>query len=218
MSAPKPAQPPAPIVLEGRYVRLEPINARHADDLYAAASAPGAEARFAYLFSPPPTDAADMAARVAESVGQQDPMTFTVVDVASGRAGGQQSLMRITPAHGVIEIGSIMWGPGVARTRLATEALYLTARHVFEDLGYRRFEWKCNNRNEPSKRAAQRFGFVFEGVFRQHMIVKGESRDTAWFAMLDGDWPRLRAAYERWLDPANFDAAGAQRAKLEAAG
>jgi RimJ/RimL family protein N-acetyltransferase len=114
----------------------------------------------------------------------------------------------------VIEVGGIYWGPGIARSRVTTEALYLHARYIFDDLGYRRFEWKCNDRNEPSKRAAERFGFTFEGVFRQHMIVKGESRDTAWFAMLDGDWPRLKAGYERWLDPANFDADGTQKSKL----
>ena len=214
MSAPRPARRPERIVLDGRYTRLEPIGPEHAADLYVAASAPGAEARFAYLFSHPPADAAEMRARVVESAALSDPLTFAVVDRATGRACGQQSLMRIVPEHGVIEIGSIMWGPDMARTRLATEALYLSARHVFDDLGYRRFEWKCNNRNEPSKRAAQRFGFVFEGVFRQHMIIKGENRDTAWFAMLDGDWPRLRAEFERWLDPANFDQEGRQRSKL----
>jgi RimJ/RimL family protein N-acetyltransferase len=124
--------------------------------------------------------------------------------------------MRITPEHGVIEIGNILWGAPIARTRVATEALYLAAKYVFEDLGYRRFEWKCNDLNAPSKRAARRFGFTFEGVFRQHMWVKGANRDTAWFAMLDREWPRIRAAYERWLDPANFDAAGRQRAALDA--
>ena len=122
--------------------------------------------------------------------------------------------MRIVPEHGVIEIGNVYWGRGIARTRLATEALYLFARYVFDELGYRRFEWKCNDRNEPSKAAALRFGFEFEGVFRQHMIVKGESRDTAWFAMLDGDWPALKAEYERWLAPDNFDEAGNQKSRL----
>jgi RimJ/RimL family protein N-acetyltransferase len=122
--------------------------------------------------------------------------------------------MRIVPEHGVIEIGAIYWGPRMARTRLATEALFLHARYIFEELGYRRFEWKCNDRNAPSKKAAERFGFAFEGIFRQHMIQKGENRDTAWFAMLDGDWPRLRAEYERWLEPANFDADGAQKTPL----
>ena len=137
-----------------------------------------------------------------------------MVDRVSGRAGGRQSLMRIVPEHGVIEIGGVYWGPGVARTRLATEAVYLFARHVFEDLGYRRFEWKCNDRNAPSKRAAERFGFTFEGVFRQHMIQKGENRDTAWFAMLDTEWPARKAGLERWLDEGNFHAGGQQRTPL----
>jgi RimJ/RimL family protein N-acetyltransferase len=114
----------------------------------------------------------------------------------------------------VIEIGAIYWGPQMARTRRATEALYLFARYIFDDLGYRRFEWKCNDRNAPSKRAATRFGFTYEGTFRQHMIQKGENRDTAWFSMLDGEWPAIRAEYERWLDPANFDADGVQRTAL----
>ena len=122
--------------------------------------------------------------------------------------------MRIVPEHGVIEVGSIMWGPDIARTRRATEALFLFARHVFDDLGYRRFEWKCNARNAPSRRAAERFGFTYEGTFRQHMIVKGDNRDTAWFAMLDGDWPRLQAGYQRWLAPENFDDDGRQRGQL----
>ena len=134
--------------------------------------------------------------------------------VATGRAGGWQQLMRIVPEHRVIEVGYVYWGPTIARTRLATEAIYLTARHVFETLGYRRFEWKCNALNQASRRAALRFGFVFEGIFRQHMIARGQNRDTAWFAMLDGDWPRLKAEYERWLEPENFDAAGGQRTKL----
>ncbi|HEV7277727.1 MAG TPA: GNAT family protein [Devosiaceae bacterium] len=212
--APQPARPPARIGLEGRYVRLEPLAEHHIEDLFAASSVADAEQRFRYLFEGPPADLAAMADWVRRQLALEDPMFFSVLDRASGRCLGRQALMRIVPAHGVIEIGSIYWGPGISRTRLATEALYLFARHVFEDLGYRRFEWKCNARNEPSKRAAERFGFVYEGTFRQHMIVRGESRDTAWFAMLDGDWPRLRAGYERWLAPENFDAAGQQRERL----
>lgn len=122
--------------------------------------------------------------------------------------------MRIDPAHGVIEIGHILWGPAIAGTSVATEALYLSASYMFDTLGYRRFEWKCNNHNEPSKRAAQRFGFTFEGIFRQHMVVKGQNRDTAWFAMTDQDWPRLKAGYEAWLRPENFDADMRQKSKL----
>jgi RimJ/RimL family protein N-acetyltransferase len=122
--------------------------------------------------------------------------------------------MRITPEHGVIEVGGILWGPAIARTRVATEALLLHARYAFDTLGYRRFEWKCNVRNEPSMRAARRFGFAFEGIFRQHMVIKGENRDTAWFAMVDADWPRIRSGFERWLAPENFDREGRQKARL----
>lgn len=214
MSTPRPAQPPKRLVLDGLYTRLEPLGPAHADDLFAAASVPDAAQRYAYLPSYPPESVEAVQAWITGQQGLADPIVFAVVDKASGRAGGWQQLMRIEPAHGVIEIGYVYWGPAVAKTRLATETLYLLARHVFEDLGYRRFEWKCNNANEPSKAAARRFGFQFEGVFRQHMIVKGQSRDTAWFAMLDGDWPKLKAGYERWLKPENFDANGTQRTKL----
>jgi RimJ/RimL family protein N-acetyltransferase len=215
MSAPHPAHGlPFRTALEGRYTRLEPIGPQHVADLYRAASAPGAEQRFAYLFSHPPASEDDLAQWVAAAAAKDDPLLFAVIDRDSGRTGGYQALMRIVPEHGVIEIGSIMWGPEIARTRRATEALFLFARHAFDDLGYRRFEWKCNTLNEPSKRAALRFGFSYEGLFRQHMIIKGENRDTAWFAMLDGDWPRIRAEYERWLDPANFAPDGTQKTRL----
>jgi RimJ/RimL family protein N-acetyltransferase len=144
----------------------------------------------------------------------EDPLCFAVVDSASGRCEGRQSLMRITPEHGVIEVGGILWGPAIARTRVATEALFLHARYAFDMLGYRRFEWKCNARNEPSRRAALRFGFTFEGIFRQHMVVKGQSRDTAWFGIVDADWPRIRQGFERWLAPGNFDHQGKQKIRL----
>ena len=205
---------PQRIALEGRYTRLEPLGPEHAADLWAASSDPGAAERFRYLFSHAPASLVEQQERITRSVAEDDPLAFAVVDRATGRAGGQQSLMRIVPEHGVIEIGAIYWGPGVARTRLATEALYLFARHSFEDLGYRRFEWKCNNANEPSKRAAERFGFTFEGIFRQHMITKGENRDTAWFSMLNGEWPTRKAGFLRWLDEANFDAEGNQKTPL----
>jgi RimJ/RimL family protein N-acetyltransferase len=124
-------------------------------------------------------------------------------------------LMRIDAANGVIEIGNIYWGPLVSRKPAATEALFLFASYIFDRLGYRRFEWKCNNRNEPSKRAAERFGFTHEGVFRQHMVVKGENRDTAWYAMIDKDWPAIRAGFEAWLSPENFSGEGQQKRRLE---
>lgn len=217
MSTPQPARGlPERIAFEGRYVRLEPLAQSHAADLFAAADVPDAVERFRYLPSDPPATLAGMQDWIARAARPEDPILFALVDTATGRAGGWQQFMRIVPEHGVIELGYIYWGPDVARTRLATEALYLAARHVFDDLGYRRFEWKCNAANAPSRRAAERFGFVYEGTFRQHMIVRGENRDTAWFAMLDGDWQRLKAEYERWLDPANFAPDGTQKSRLQA--
>lgn len=211
-----PCARPGREVLEGRYARLEPLAARHGEGLYRASSGDGAMARFAYLSEEPPADPGQLQAWIARTAASADPLFHAVVDRASGEAGGRQAFMRITPEHGVIEIGHILWGPAIARTRVATEALFLAARHAFDALGYRRLEWKCNDLNEPSKAAARRFGFTFEGVFRQHLWVKGANRDTAWFAIIDREWPPIRAAFERWLQPENFDAAGRQRAPLAA--
>ena len=209
---------PSRVIIDGRYARLEPVDpTQHAVDLFDQSVAPGVEERFRYLFDTPPATLADVQSWLERMSESQDPMFWAVVDKASGRVAGRQAFMRIEPTHGVIEIGSILWGPAIARTRVATEALYLFARHAFEDLGYRRFEWKCDNRNEPSKRAARRFGFDYEGLFRQHMVIKGANRDTAWFAMVDRDWPALKLAYEAWLDPENFDEAGRQKRQLMAA-
>lgn len=206
---------PKRIPLEGRYVRLEPLSVeRHGRDLFASAQEPGADDRFRYLFEETPAEYAALLPWLEKVSASEDPMFFAVVDKATCRAEGRQALMRIDAAHGVIEIGNILWGPAIARTRMATEALYLFAAYAFDTLGYRRFEWKCNNLNEPSKRAAQRFGFTFEGIFRQHMVAKGRNRDTAWFSMLDSEWPALKAGYERWLQPENFDADGRQQMKL----
>jgi RimJ/RimL family protein N-acetyltransferase len=206
---------PERITLEGRYTRIEPLDAaRHGDDLLASARAPGAEDRFRYLFEDAPADRAAFSPWLEKAVSSADPLFFATIDKRTGRAEGRQALMRIDNVHGVIEIGSILWGPAIARSRVTTETLYLFASYVFDTLGYRRFEWKCNNLNEPSKRAAERFGFVYEGIFRQHMVAKGQNRDTAWFAMIDADWPRLEAGYERWLSPENFDEAGQQKTKL----
>ena len=203
---------PSPVVLEGRYARLEPLSPAHAEALFRASSADAG--RFDFLPDPPPGSVGDMQAWIERSLRNAEYLFHAVVDRTSGKAEGRQSLMRIVPEHGVIEIGNILWGPAIARTRVATEAFYLAARYVFDELGYRRFEWKCNDRNEPSKAAALRFGFTFEGVFRQHMWVKGANRDTAWFAIIDRDWPAIRAGFERWLDPSNFDSAGRQNARL----
>ncbi len=202
---------PARATLEGRYVRLEPLDpARHGDALYEAGSGPEAESLFRYLFESPFPTRGQFDAWAERAAAGEDPLFFAVVDRATGRAEGRLALMRIDPAHGVIETGSILFGPRLARTRGATEAIHLQAAYVFDELGYRRFEWKCNALNEPSRRAALRLGFAYEGIFRRHMVVKGENRDTAWFSMTDAEWPRLKAAFEAWLDPANFDGGGRQ--------
>lgn len=211
----KPRAQPERRVLEGRWCRLEPLDpARHGEELFAESMAPGAEARHRYLFEAP-MDRATFQAWLVEKAGSKDPLFFAVIDRRSGKVCGRQTFMRIDTAHGVIEIGSILWGPSIAGTQVATEALYLFAAHAFDDLGYRRFEWKCHNGNAPSKRAAARFGFTYEGLFRQHMVAKGANRDTAWFSMIDGEWPALKAAFQGWLDPDNFDASGVQKRKLE---
>jgi RimJ/RimL family protein N-acetyltransferase len=201
--------------MDGRYARLEPLDpARHGNDLLASARQPGSDDRFRYLFEEAPADLPAFSPWLEKAAASQDPLFFAVIDKATGLAEGRQALMRIDTANGVIEIGNILWGPAIARTRIATEALFLFASHAFDTLGYRRFEWKCNNLNEPSKKAALRFGFTFEGIFRQHMVAKGKNRDTAWFAMIDADWPRLKAGFEAWLRPANFDEDGQQKTRL----
>ena len=180
-------------------------------DLYAAAGDP---AIWRYLPTGPYPDEAPFAALLESYAASEDPLFFTIVDLRDERPAGIASYLRITPEHGVIEIGHIWFGQSLQRTRQATEAIFLLARHVFDDLGYRRLEWKCNARNEASRRAADRFGFTFEGIFRQHMVIKDENRDSAWYSMLDGEWPGIRAGFERWLAPANFDADGRQRQRL----
>lgn len=204
---------PQPVVIDGRYCRLEPLSVEHADTLYAASMSPGVEERFRFLTINSQTRSEFD--QWLEAVSHaSDPLYYAVIDKGSFRCEGRLSLMRIEPSHGVIEVGNILWGPAIARTRVATEAFFLIARYVFDQLGYRRFEWKCDSRNKPSRAAALRFGFAFEGIFSQHMIVKGENRDTAWFAMLDHQWPLLRQRFERWLEPTNFDSTGRQLESL----
>ena len=211
----QPARPPERVVLEGRYARLEPLEpARHRDDLYAASTPPDAAARFRYLGDPPPESLEAFDTWLVKAAVSTDPLFFVVVDRATGRVEGRQTLMRITPAHRCIEIGNVYWGPRIAGTRVATEALYLFAVYVLETLGYRRFEWKCDALNAPSRRAAERFGFTWEGHFRRAVIVRGRTRDTAWFSMIDEEWPVLKAAYQRWLSPDNFDPDGRQKTRL----
>jgi RimJ/RimL family protein N-acetyltransferase len=210
--APKPER----LVLEGAYARLEPLDpVRHARDLFHVAQQEGAEERNRYLVEAVPSDEASFVRWAQSAATSEDALVFAVIDKATARAEGRQSLMRIDPKHGVIEIGSILWGPAIARTQVTTEAFYLTASYIFDTLGYRRFEWKCDNRNVPSKNAATRFGFTFEGLFRNHMVIRGENRDTAWFSIIQPEWPVLWAAATAWLDPSNFDGEGRQVRRLE---
>ena len=210
-----PAPRPGGARLDGRYVNVLPLDARaHGNDLYAAALSADPATHWTYLSFGPWTDRAAFDAWLSPLEKSRDPLPFALIDTASGQALGMASYMRIEPQHRVIEIGSIWYSPRLQRSRMATEAMYLLAKHAFEDLGYRRYEWKCNSFNEPSRLAAQRLGFVYEGLFRQHMISRGRSRDTAWFSILDSEWPACKAAFERWLAPDNFDPAGRQRRSL----
>jgi RimJ/RimL family protein N-acetyltransferase len=201
--------------IEGETVRLEVVDPpRHAEQLFQASA--GADELWAYMAYGPFESQAVFARWLAERAASQDPLFYAVIDRAAGSARGMASYMRIEPEHRVIEIGHIWFAPMLQRTRQATEAIYLLARHAFDDLGYRRLEWKCNALNAASRRAAERFGFTFEGVFRQHMIIKGRNRDTAWFSITDGEWPLVRAGFEAWLSPENFDPENQQRKSLSA--
>ncbi len=200
--------------LEGRFCRLEALNAdRHARDLFDAYAADASGYGWTYLPYGPFDRFDDYREWVITSAAGNDPLFFAIVDRYAERAVGVASYMRIDPANGVIEVGGLNFSPLLQRTPAATEAMYLMMEHAFS-LGYRRYEWKCDALNEPSRRAATRLGFVFEGIFRQAVIYKGRNRDTAWFSIIDTDWPRLREAYHRWLDPANFDAHGSQKVSL----
>ncbi len=199
-----------------RWCRVEPLDAdRHGADLFAAFTAAPDRRSWTYLPRGPFRDRADCDAWVADCAASADPMFHAVVDPAGGRALGVASYLRISPGAGSIEVGHIHYGPALMRTPAATEAMYLMMRRAF-DLGYRRYEWKCDSLNAPSRAAARRLGFSFEGVFRQALVYKGRNRDTAWYSVIDSEWPALRTAFSRWLDPANFDAAGGQRESLSA--
>jgi RimJ/RimL family protein N-acetyltransferase len=202
--------------LQGRRVLLRPLDASaDADALWSATHPPRAPSGlWSYLFDGPYENAGALRAALAAAEASADPLFLTIL--VDGEPRGYASYLRIVPEHGTIEIGNILLGEGLARTTAATEAIYLLARHALDELGYRRLEWKCNALNAPSRRAAERFGFRFEGVFAQHMVVKGRNRDTAWYAITDRRWPAVRAAFEAWLAPANFDAAGRQRTPLRA--
>jgi RimJ/RimL family protein N-acetyltransferase len=205
-----PVPRPGPVPLRGEHVLLRPIEPADAPSLYAVTrDDPGV---WTYMNDGPYDSVDEMRRSMEAAAASEDPLYFAVV--RDGRVLGRTSYLRITPEFGVIEIGNILYAPELQRTTATTEAIYLMARHAFDDLGYRRLEWKCNALNAPSRRAADRFGFTFEGVFREHMIVKGRNRDTAWYAIVDADWATIRTGFEAWLDAGNFNAAGAQQKGL----
>ena len=207
---------PGPVTLRGHFVTLEPNEAeRPLDALWEGLGGMGVNQLTRYFPNDDFTGIGDFGAWLEKARTQSNFVTMVFRDNASGRIVGMASYMRPDPKNGAVEVGSVAHGPDVQRSPLTTEAHYLMARHVFEDLGYRRYEWKCHNENEASKRSAIRYGFTFEGVFRQHVISKGANRDTAWFSIIDGEWPVLKQAFEAWLAPANFDAGGSQKRRLE---
>jgi RimJ/RimL family protein N-acetyltransferase len=201
--------------MEGRFVTLEPLSAeRHGHDLWLAVE--GQTEIWRWLFDGPYASESTLKADLLAKETGTSARFYAIVPNATGKATGYASLMRMDPAHGVIEVGNILYSTVLQRTAAATEAMYLMARYVFDQLGYRRYEWKCNALNLPSRRAAERLGFTFEGVFRQHMVVKGQNRDTAWYSMLDHEWPSRKAAFDEWLAPENFDSQGRQLRSLAA--
>ena len=211
--APTPAHQP----VDGQYVRLEPLDpARHGDDLWQALQGPDSDpALWDYLPYGPFSERAAFDAWLSGHAASRDPLFFSVIDLSQQRAVGLLSYLRIAPKDGCIEIGHIAFGRAMQRSPASTEAVYLLAKLALGELDYRRLEWKCNADNARSMRAAKRLGFSYEGLFRQHMVVKGRNRDTAWFAILDREWPACNAAFERWLAADNFDAEGRQQQRLQ---
>ena len=200
--------------LQGRYCRLEKLDAeRHGNDLYEVYGPEAPEQSFTYLSLNPVADRAELETLLKRMEESTDPYYLAVID-QDGRAVGTLALMRINPAHRVIEVGSVTYGERLKRTRAATEVQYLLAQYVFEMLHYRRYEWKCDALNEPSRRAAERLGFTYEGTFRQAVVYKDRNRDTAWYSMLDTEWEQRKHRLLQWLDPKNFDARGQQRTSL----
>jgi RimJ/RimL family protein N-acetyltransferase len=209
------AKPPTRVILQGRWVTICPLDPeRHYNDLYEGTHGTDLERLWLYMSEGPFSDPESFRSYLVKRAASEDPLSFAIIENSNGRAVGHASYMRITPQHAVIEVGNIFYGRELQRSIGGTEAMFLMAKHVFEDLGYRRYEWKCNALNEPSRRAAERLGFTFEGTFRKHMIQKQRSRDTAWYAMLDDEWPTRRVGFERWLAPDNFAKDGTQRRKL----
>jgi RimJ/RimL family protein N-acetyltransferase len=209
-----PAQRPGPATLKGRYGRVEKLRSEHAGDLWQVFA--GHERAWTYISTDGPfATEAEFAPFIAKRAAADDPYAYAIIDPAE-HAIGYLTLMRIEPQMRVIEVGHVLYSPTVQRTPLGTETQYLLARYVFETLGYRRYEWKCDALNAASRRAALRYGFIYEGTFRQNMIAKGRNRDVAWFSMLDSEWPARKASFERWLAPENFDRDGRQKVSLAA--
>lgn len=218
----EPAIVPEPTTLVGKQVALVPLSPEHAPSLWDAVRGADNDYLWAGLFYGPFDTAAAFDAHIARLAQSRDPLYFAVVPAASAHAAaaeqvvlGHVSLMRVDAPNRVVEVGNILYAPALQRTRAATEVQWLLARHVFGALRFRRYEWKCHALNAPSRAAALRLGFVHEGVFRQHMIIKGRTRDTAWYAIIDGDWPKARDGLERWLEDGNFNGEGKQKKRLE---
>ena len=210
----RPARRPGPVMLKGRYGRVEKLRSEHASDLWRVFA--GHERAWTYISADGPfATEAEFVSFIAKRAAADDPYAYAIVDPGE-RAIGYLTLMRIDPPMRAIEVGHVLYSPALQRTPLGTETQYLLARYVFEMLGYRRYEWKCDALNAASRRAALRYGFVYEGTFRQNMIAKGRNRDVAWFSMLDSEWPARKAHFERWLAPDNFDGDGRQKVSLAA--
>jgi RimJ/RimL family protein N-acetyltransferase len=212
--APAPFRRPARTRLVGRLVTLEPLSLHHAEPLHAATHGAEAEALWRYMSVGPFADLDAFRADMVQKAAADDPLFFSILENSSARPVGYQAFLNIEPANRAVEVGFVLYSPALQRTAEATEAQYLFAVHAFETLGCRRYVWKCDDANAKSKAAANRLGFSFEGLFRQHMIVKGANRDTAWFSMLDREWPARKAAFEAYLAPSNFDAEGRQKTSL----
>ncbi len=207
---------PQPVTLAGRFVTLEPYDRdAHLQALWDALGGEGINDLIRYFPNEDYATAAEFGAWLESAQANLSFITLVARENATGKIVGMASYMRPDPRNGVVEVGSVAHGEAMKRSPMATELHYLMAKHVFDDLDYRRYEWKCHNENEPSKKTAIRYGFTFEGVFRQHVISRGANRDTAWFSMIDSEWPVIKAGFEAWLSPENFDADGSQKRRLE---
>jgi RimJ/RimL family protein N-acetyltransferase len=209
-------EPPPRSPVEGRFCRIEPLDSqKHLDDLYAAYADDRDGILWTYMFTGPFKSKEDFRTWLEPACTTDDPLFLAIIDLTSGKAVGIASYLRIQPDVGVIEVGNITYSPCLQRTPLATEAMFLLMKRVFDELGYRRYEWKCDSLNAASCKAAQRLGFTFDGIFEQAIVYKGRNRDTAWYSILDRDWPALKKAYIGWLDQSNFDEQGMQKQRLQ---